>query len=173
MSLIINENLIHLDFEVDSKEEAIRELSKIVLQQNRLNTYETCTAPFEERTAVCNETKNYCYDAFLKNVLDREELSTTGIGFGIAIPHGKCCAVAEPTVVFARLKKSIDWQSLDGEPVEAVFLLAVPKAAASNEHLRILAALSRKLMHDDFKDMLFTAQDKDALETLLKETLVA
>jgi PTS system fructose-specific IIA component len=173
MALLINENLIHLDIELNTKEEVIKALTQIVLKENRLSSYESCTALLEERTPICNETKDYCYETFLKNVLDREELSTTGIGFGIAIPHGKCCAVAEPTVVFARLKKSIDWQSLDGEPVEAVFLLAVPNSSASNEHLRILAALARKLMHDDFKEMLFTAQDKNELGRFLSEALIA
>lgn len=173
MALLINQNLIQLDLDVETKEDAIEQMSKLVLSENRLNTYESCAFLLEERSAQCNETKDQCYNTFLNNVLERESLSTTGIGFGIAIPHGKCCAVSEPTVVFARLKKPLDWQSLDGDPVEAVFLLAVPKAAASNEHLRILAALSRKLMHDDFKETLRTAQDKTKLESFLTEALTA
>lgn len=171
MSLIINENLIHLDLEFASKEEAIEEMSKVILKENRLNTYDTCPLAVEERLDKCNKTKNYCYETFLKSVLDREELSTTGIGFRIAIPHGKSCAVAEPTVAFARLKKPLDWNSLDGEPVEVVFLLAVPSVSASDEHLRILSALARKLMHEEFKEKLFTSQDKKELESFLLETL--
>lgn len=171
MSLIINENLIQLDLEVNSKEEAIKELSKVILEENRLNTYESCPLALGERTEICNETKNYCYQTYLQNVLDREKLSTTGIGFGIAIPHGKCCAVSEPTVAFGRLKKPLDWQSLDGDPVEIIFMLAVPSMSASNEHLKILAALSRKLMHKEFKEKLFTSQSKQELEGFLLETL--
>lgn len=171
MSLIINENLIQLDLAFHTKEEAIKEMSKMILSENRLNTYDSCPLAIEERQEQCNETKNYCYETFLQSVLDREAMSTTGIGFGIAIPHGKSCAVSQPTVAFTRLKNPIDWNSLDGEPVEIVFLLAVPSVSASDEHLRILSALARKLMHEEFKEKLFTSQDKKELQQFLLETL--
>ena len=124
MDKIINKNLIKLDIDADTKEYCMKELISLMESEGRLND------------ASC----------YTEEVLNRENLCTTGIGFGIAIPHGKCDAVKVPTVAFGRLNGGIEWQSLDGEPVNMVFLLAVPKDSESNEHLKILAALSRKLI---------------------------
>lgn len=82
-------------------------------------------------------------------VLERERESTTGFGKGVAIPHGKTSAVTEPALLFARCAQAVEWQSLDGGPVDAVFMILVPEESAA-EHLQILAKLARKLMHDDF-----------------------
>ncbi|MDW3030907.1 PTS sugar transporter subunit IIA, partial [Enterococcus faecium] len=75
---------------------------------------------------------------------------TTGIGHNIAIPHGKSQAVIDSTVAVAKLKNEVDWGSLDNQPVNIVFLLAIKEADKGNEHLRVLAELSGKLMDDDF-----------------------
>lgn len=171
--MIINEDLIELNMSCHSKEEAIEKMTKMVLLENRLNTYQTCGINVKERTEEClkRQSSEFCYDVFYNSVMDREKLSTTGIGFNIAIPHGKSCAVSEPTVAFARLTKGVDWDSLDGEPVQIVFLLSVPIASSSNEHLKILAALSRKLMHEDFKGKLFHITDKREMFNLLQDIL--
>lgn len=146
MNKIINKNLIKLDVEAESKEECMKELIKLMEVEGRLNDPVSYT----------------------EEVLGREKLCTTGIGFGIAIPHGKCEAVKIPTVAFGRLKSSIEWQSLDGDPVKMVFLLAVPKESESNEHLKILAALSRKLMNEEFRSDLLSIQDEAELLALLE-----
>lgn len=83
--------------------------------------------------------------------LAREAQGTTGLGEEIAIPHAKTDAVTAPLVGFARSADGIDWGSLDGTRTRLVFLIAVPEAAAGDEHLRILALLSRKLMDADFR----------------------
>lgn len=146
---IINENLIELDVKAKDKVELIKELAKVIDKENRLNSY----------------------DEYVEEVIHRESLTTTGVGFGIAIPHGKCEAVKVPTVAFGRIKDGVDWNSLDGEPVYIVFLLAVPLESASNEHLKILAALSRKLLKDDFRESLMKIENKGELLELLEDVL--
>ncbi|MCL6453896.1 MAG: fructose PTS transporter subunit IIA [Alicyclobacillus sp.] len=89
----------------------------------------------------------------VRAVLQREAESTTGFGKGVAIPHGKTSAVTEPVLLFAKLKQPVDWKSLDDQPVTMLFLILVPETSAA-EHLKILAKLARKLMHDDFVEAL-------------------
>jgi PTS system fructose-specific IIA component len=91
---------------------------------------------------------------YMEAVMSREETGTTGIGFGVAIPHGKSKGVAEPGLAFARLTQPIDWKSMDGNPVSVVFLIAVPEEKVGNEHLQILIAISRKLIHEKFRNQL-------------------
>lgn len=104
---------------------------------------------------------------YLEAVLEREKKGSTGVGFGVAIPHGKSDGVAAPGLAFARLTKPIDWNSLDGKPVEIVFLIGVPQKDAGNEHIKILAAISRKLVHEEFRHKLLGAKiSGDVLEIL-------
>lgn len=106
-------------------------------------------------------------EAYLSAVLTREKTGSTGIGFGVAIPHGKSSGVSRPGVAFAKLSTPVDWQSLDGEPVQAVFMIAVPEEAAGNEHLQILITLSRKLIDTEFRSELMAVQSADELKSLL------
>lgn len=106
--------------------------------------------------------------AYLETVLNREKTGSTGIGFGVAIPHGKSKGVAAPGLAFARLTKPVDWQAMDGNPVSVVFLIAVPVENVGNEHLQILIAISRKLMHEDFRQKLFTVNTSEELMATLQ-----
>ncbi|MFI1160935.1 fructose-specific PTS transporter subunit EIIC [Streptomyces sioyaensis] len=101
--------------------------------------------------------------------LAREAQGTTGLGEEIAIPHAKTDAVTAPVVGFARSADGIDWGSPDGTLAKLVFLIAVPEAAAGDEHLRILALLSRKLMDTGFRARLQGAEDKAAVLRILGE----
>ncbi|MFD9211353.1 fructose-specific PTS transporter subunit EIIC [Streptomyces sioyaensis] len=101
--------------------------------------------------------------------LAREAQGTTGLGEEIAIPHAKTDAVTAPVVGFARSADGIDWGSPDGTPAKLVFLIAVPEAAAGDEHLRILSLLSRKLMDSDFRARLQGAEDTAAILRTLGE----
>ncbi|MFI1307910.1 fructose-specific PTS transporter subunit EIIC [Streptomyces sioyaensis] len=101
--------------------------------------------------------------------LAREAQGTTGLGEEIAIPHAKTDAVTAPVVGFARSADGIDWGSPDGTLAKLVFLIAVPEAAAGDEHLRILSLLSRKLMDGDFRARLQGAEDKAAILRTLGE----
>ncbi|KOU73696.1 PTS fructose transporter subunit IIC [Streptomyces sp. MMG1533] len=105
----------------------------------------------------------------VRTALRREELGTTGLGEEIAIPHAKTDAVTAPVVGFARSVEGVEWGSLDGTKAKLVFMIAVPEAAAGDEHLRILALLSRKLMDAGFRERLATAEDEDAVLGVLSE----
>jgi fructose PTS system EIIBC or EIIC component len=106
-------------------------------------------------------------DALIEAALAREAQGTTGLGEEIAIPHAKTDAVTAPVVGFARSAEGIDWGSLDGTSAKLVFMISVPEAAAGDEHLRILALLSRKLMDGDFRARLQAAPSRaDILDVL-------
>lgn len=106
---------------------------------------------------------------FKEAIYAREKESTTGIGMGIAIPHGKSSAVIKPTLAFARSTAGVDWHSLDNEPAQLIFMIAVPENSQGDMHLKILQRLSRKLMDDQFRQDLLKAPDKKAVNQLLSE----
>ncbi|MGW0316367.1 fructose-specific PTS transporter subunit EIIC [Streptomyces flavidovirens] len=108
-------------------------------------------------------------DELVRVALAREEQGTTGLGEEIAIPHAKTDAVSEPVVGFARSAEGIEWGSLDGTKAKLVFMISVPEAAAGDEHLRILALLSRKLMDTGFRERLSAAPDRRAILRVLGE----
>ncbi|MFF0017286.1 fructose-specific PTS transporter subunit EIIC [Streptomyces sp. NPDC005374] len=108
-------------------------------------------------------------DELVASALRREEQGTTGLGEEIAIPHAKTDAVTAPVVGFARSAEGIEWGSLDGTKARLVFMIAVPRAAAGDEHLRILALLSRKLMDPGFRERLTAAPDVRAVLEVLSE----
>ncbi|MFI0812978.1 fructose-specific PTS transporter subunit EIIC [Streptomyces echinatus] len=101
--------------------------------------------------------------------LRREEQGTTGLGEEIAIPHAKTDAVTAPVVGFARSAEGVEWGSPDGTKARLIFMIAVPEAAAGDEHLRILALLSRKLVDAGFRERLLAAPDERALLAVLDE----
>ncbi len=92
-------------------------------------------------------------------ILEREELGTTGIGEGIAVPHGKSNAVDRLIAAFGRSEKGIDFESIDNQPVHLVFLLVAPSDSAG-PHLMALARISRFLKNRNFRRDLMNARDK-------------
>lgn len=108
-------------------------------------------------------------DELVRVALAREAQGTTGLGESIAIPHAKTDAVTRPTVGFARSDEGIEWGALDGTKARLVFMISVPEAAAGDEHLRILALLSRKLMDTGFRERLQAAPGKAAILDVLRE----
>ena len=107
-------------------------------------------------------------NTYLAAVNEREGKGSTGIGFGVAIPHGKSEGVKQPCIAFARLRLPVEWNSFDGKPVSCVFLIAVPASNAGNDHLKILIAISKKLMHEDFRESLLKAKTTDNILDLLR-----
>ncbi len=99
-------------------------------------------------------------EAYRKQVYAREEESTTGIGEGIAIPHGKCDAVIKPGLAAMVIKDGVDFDSLDGEPVRLLFLIAAPDTK-DNVHLDVLSKLSVLMMDEDFSAALCNARSID------------
>lgn len=124
----ISEKNIVIGLDADTKEDAIEKLANIMATNGTVNNA----------------------DDFKKDVLYRESLTTTGIGNGIAIPHGKSESVNQASMVFAKTTTKIEWESLDEKPVSMIFLMAVREKDDGKEHLKMLADISGKLMDDDF-----------------------
>lgn len=110
-------------------------------------------------------------DAVVATALARESQGTTGVGQGIAIPHAKSAAVSAPLIAFARSAEGVEWESMDGEPAHLVFLIAVPEEQAGDEHLRILATLSRALTKAEFRDALLRAGSRTEVLRVLADRL--
>ena len=105
----------------------------------------------------------------MATALRREAQRTTGLGEEIAIPHAKTDAVSAPVVGFARSAEGAEWGSPDGTKAKLVFMIALPEAAAGDEHLRILALLSRKLTDPGFRERLSAAVDGAAVLDVLSD----
>ena len=107
-------------------------------------------------------------DAVAEVVLEREELGTTGIGEGIAVPHGKSGAVESLLAAFGRSKRGIDFKALDNQPVHLFFLLVAPENS-TGPHLIALARISRLLKNRDFRKALMDAEDKAEILAMFEE----
>ena len=105
-----------------------------------------------------------------ETLMQREKLGSTGVGHGVAIPHGKLAGLERLVGVFALLDRPIDFDSLDGEPVDVVFLLLAPESAGA-DHLKALARIARVLRDDETSAKLRAADDATAMYTLLTENV--
>ena len=101
-------------------------------------------------------------------VLERERLGTTGVGNGIAIPHGKLAGLKRLYGVFARLEKPVDFDAIDAQPVDLIFLLLAPEGAGA-DHLKALARVSRLLRDRRVCEKLRGSDRAEALYALLTE----
>ena len=106
-------------------------------------------------------------DKVLQAVLEREKIMSTGIGDGIAIPHGKSDAVLRLAAALGTQKRGVDFESLDGEPAYVFFLLVSP-ANVSGPHIKALARISRLLKNDDFKKKLIDAASPEEIVSIIE-----
>ena len=104
--------------------------------------------------------------AILEVLMQREKLGSTGVGNGVAIPHGKLPKLDRLFGMFVRLEKPIDFDSLDGQPVDLVFLLLAPETAGA-DHLKALARVARLLRDPEVAKKLRDSRDADALYSVL------
>ncbi|WP_375658417.1 PTS IIA-like nitrogen regulatory protein PtsN [Bartonella sp. MR30HLJHH] len=102
-------------------------------------------------------------------VLQREKLGSTGLGGGIAIPHGKLPDINRIIGIFARLESPVDFEALDDEPIDLVFLLLAPENAGA-DHLKALSQIARVLRHTDVVQKLRNTHNASALYALLIQT---
>lgn len=131
---LLDKRSISLTAAPKSKEEALNEAIALMAESGKIN-----------------DTEGY-----RRQVFAREEESTTGVGEGIAIPHGKCAAVNRPGLAAMVIKDGVDFESLDGEPVTLLFLIAAPDTK-DNVHLDVLSKLSMMLMDEEFTKSLRNA----------------
>lgn len=104
--------------------------------------------------------------ALVKVLLERERLGSTGIGDGVAIPHGKFHGISHPIITLGRSRKGIDFESMDGEPAFLFFLLVAPENSASI-HLKALARIAKILKNSSFRKVLMEAAGKRELYQMI------
>jgi phosphoenolpyruvate-protein phosphotransferase len=146
---LLTPELVVVDDESENKEAAIREMVEAFYLTGR-----TDDPQFVEEA-----------------VWSRETISSTGLGYGFAIPHCKTDAVLADSIGILKLKQPIAWGSLDDQPVQMVILLAVRESQANGRHLQILSQLARKLMDEDFRIRLLALQDAHAVVSHLSREL--
>jgi PTS system nitrogen regulatory IIA component len=112
--------------------------------------------------AIASHEPSLDKNSLVKVLLERERLGSTGIGDGVAIPHGKFPAVTQPIISFGRSRKGLDFDSMDGEPAFLFFLLVAPENAASI-HLKALAKIAKILKNSAFRKVLMEAQNRQEL----------
>ncbi|MBM0065942.1 PTS sugar transporter subunit IIA [Alkalicoccobacillus gibsonii] len=100
---------------------------------------------------------------FLEDVLEREKLGPTGIGSGIAIPHGKSIHVNEAAIAIGRMVDVIEWESLDDQPVKTIILFAVPESDHQNTHLKLLAKVASSLANEKTCYIVLYSNDKEEI----------
>ncbi len=122
----------------------------------------------EISTAASHIIEGYSPEEILQVLSDREALGSTGIGSGIAIPHGKLSELAQMVAIFSKSPQGVDFQAQDNEPVYLFFTLLAPENAAGL-HLKVLAKLSRLLKDDAFRQNLLTATDADQIYHIIEK----
>ncbi len=146
ISDLISVDAVVADLKATSKKQALQELARRAAEVTGL----------DER-------------AVFDVLMERERLGTTGVGNGIAIPHGKLAEAEKLHGVFARLEKSVDFQAIDGQPVDLIFLLVAPEGAGA-DHLKALARVSRLLRDQDVCEKLRATNNAEALFAILSES---
>ncbi|MGE5844763.1 MAG: PTS sugar transporter subunit IIA, partial [Syntrophaceae bacterium] len=101
-------------------------------------------------------------EAMIEVLLEREKLGSTGIGDGIAIPHGKLKGLDSLVISFGRSREGIDFDSIDGRPAHIFFLLMAPESS-TGQHLKALAKISRMLKDPEFRNDLLSAKNAEEL----------
>lgn len=147
MKEFLSKKLIDLDLNVTTKKEAIYKLCERLYENNCITNV----------------------DDFMKDVYLREEEGETGIGQGIAIPHGKSENVIKTSLAIGRTK-TIDWEGEENQPVEIIILFAVRLVDNTSVHLKLLSQVASKLGHDHNLSLLRIATDpQEVIDVFIKE----
>lgn len=144
---LLSKDGIELNVNAKNKSDIIDKMTELMLKTGRIKNL--------------NEYKEL--------VLKREEEGSTGVGEGIAIPHGKGDCVTEPGLVAMVVPNGVEYDALDGKPVNLLFMIAAPNTS-DNVHLDVLSRLSTMLMDADFKNKLISAKSKEEFLNIINET---
>lgn len=147
LSTVIDENRINLCLEATSKAEALEAMAALLVKSGVLSSKE----------------------AFIKDVYLREAEGSTGIGGGIAIPHGKSKSVLKTSIAIGRTTKPIYWESLDDEPVRCIILFAVRDVDSTTVHVKLLGEIAGKLADDEVTNKLLTSNNPEEIIALFSE----
>ena len=143
---IVSPEAIVDDLRADSKEGVLRELSEV----------------------IAKIVPKLSADSLTAILMERESLGSTGIGDGVAIPHGKVGGIEHLVAAFGRSRSGVLFDSLDGKPAHLFFLIVAPEYSAGM-HLKALARISRLLKDERFRRSLLDAEDADELQRILRE----
>lgn len=145
---IIDEKIIDLEMNCKDKDEALRTLSKHLLDAGYINDL----------------------DQFVSDIYKREEIGVTGIGNHIAIPHGQSHSVEKIGIAIGRLKEDIKWESIDDEDINLIFLFCVSNNTEyARNHLLLLSEVAGKLGNDKIISALQNVREKEELIKVLTE----
>ncbi len=144
---LLSKDGIELNVNAKDKNDIINKMTKLMLKTGRITDL----------------------NAYKELVLKREEEGSTGVGEGIAIPHGKGDCVTEPGLVAMVVPNGVEYDALDGKPVNLLFMIAAPNTS-DNVHLDVLSRLSTMLMDADFKNKLISAKSKEEFLNIINET---
>jgi PTS system nitrogen regulatory IIA component len=122
----------------------------------------------EELTAPLAPASGVNHEEMVRVLLERERLGSTGIGGGIAIPHGKLKSIESLLMGFGRSRQGVDFETMDGKPAHIFFLLLAPEDS-TGAHLKMLARLSQLLKNSVFKELLMNAADWRELYTVIEK----
>ena len=145
MDILVRDAVI-LDLASKTKDEVLREMS----------------------SAVSVAIPSIKSERLLEVLIEREELQSTGIGEGVAIPHGKMAGLDRLIASFARSSDGVDFSSIDGQPTQLFFLRVVPEHSGG-QHLKALARISRFFRDADFRKKLADAQSRDDIHRAIEE----
>ena len=143
---ILDESSVIQDLRATTKKGVLEELSNVLVERGKLPDHEKV----------------------VEVLLEREKLGSTGIGDGIAIPHGKMRGIKELVISFGRSIKGVDFESIDNKPTHLFFLLVAPENSAG-VHLKALARISRLLKDSSFRNRLMEARDRQDLFMVIVE----
>ena len=143
----IKENNIDLNFEAKNKDEALEKLSKLV-----------------------SKKRNIDYNKILEVLKSREELGSTGIGNGIAIPHGKFEIEDDLIGAIAISKNGVNFESIDNKPVN-IFFVFISSPSATNLHLKVLAKVSKTLMNTEIREKLLKINKPVEILNIIDKTI--
>jgi fructose-specific phosphotransferase system IIA component len=145
VSQLLTEQVIKPDLDVDSRDEVFESLVELLEDQGEVGDATTA----------------------LEDIRDREEILSTGIGNGVAIPHAKTEAVDSLVAAFGRVPDGVDFKSLDGKPARLIFLLLSPQEEAGL-HVRALARISRMLKNAEFREQMNDAEDAEEIVSVIE-----
>ena len=143
---LLSKDSIELNVSASSKDDIISKMTELMLKTGKITDA----------------------NAYKELVLKREEEGSTGVGEGIAIPHGKGDCVKEPGLVAMVVPNGVEYDALDGKPVNLLFMIAAPNTS-DNVHLDVLSRLSTMLMDTEFKNKLISAKSKDEFLNIINE----
>ena len=146
VSEVINPNAVVLNLEASDKTQVLDRLADLLREDGSIDSKE----------------------AFVTDVLLRESEGKTGIGGGVAIPHGKSDAVKRTCIAIAKLKEPIEWETIDGSPVQMIILFAVDGKDKNNYFVKLMSQVARLLAREDFCRKLLSVEDIDNLIKLFQ-----